>query len=297
MFIRPLNIRCIVDGEGGEAGGEIVETPVDTAPATQEQPSGGNPAWDKIRSELDPISFSRIEPQLKEWDSGVQSRIEKANSQFTPYKDILEGRDPALVQRAIAFADQLDQPGGAESVYEKLGEFLRLNGRMPNAAESEQIAEQVENEAEQAAEDPRIAQLQAQQEQMLQYVQQQQAAEMARQADTELGTALDTFKAAHPELAPEDVQEILSRAVVAAQSDPSQNIDFTKSLDAGFEQFSALKNRILSTPRPGDSAPALPPIHGGSPSAAGQQAKSWGEVPSGDLQDFIANGLRQAQGR
>lgn len=300
---RNLNLRFIEAGEGGEgAGGGEQQTQVvdqgqqQTAPeqGNQGQQPQGNPAWEPLRSALDPISFSKIEPHLKEWDAGVQRRIEQANSQFAPYQPLVKDRQPEFIQKALAYADQLEQDPAR--VYQMLGQFLQQTGRMPTAKEAEeQLDKQDGQEDPQGAQqpDPMVQQLARQQQQVLAYIQQQQQAEAIRQADQALETAIGSLKQAHPELTQEDTQEIIRRAAFAAQQNPGQDIDFAKALEGAYSEFAGLKNRILSTPRPGDSAPQLPPISGGTPTAPSQQQKSWGQYSSEDIQNFIAGQLAQ----
>jgi hypothetical protein len=92
------------------------------------------------------------------------------------------------------------------------------------------------------------------------------------------------------------LQEIVRRAAFVAQQTPGQVIDFNKTLEGAYGEYAEFVNRIRSTPRQSDSAPQLPPLSGGTPTAAGQQPKSWGSVSRSDLQAFMAAQLEQNRG-
>lgn len=292
----PLTIRFIEGEEGGgAAGGDEqpgIEPGEQTAPEQQSQgqQSQGNPAWESLRSELDPITFSKIEPHLKKWETDAQKRIESINSQFAPFQPHVAGRDPETVGKALAYADALEKDPA--QVYQMLGSFLQQTGRLPSMQEAEE--QLADNDDDQPTTDPRLEQLAQQQEKMIEFLQTQQRLEEERQAEQELGTVISGLQTAHPELSKEDLNEIISRAAFAAQQNPGKDIDFAKAINGAYDEFNALKNRILSTPRPGDSAPQLPPISGGAP--AGQQPKSWGQLSNGEVQDFIAGALSQNKG-
>lgn len=292
MFIRhPLRLRFIgEDGGEGAGGGEQAQGDQgqQAAPEQGQQSHGGNPAWESVRSQLDPISFSKIEPHLKDWDRQVQQRIEREKSQFAPYQQVIGQTEPQRVQQALAYSEMLDK--NPEQVYAALGQFLQQNGRMPaNAAEAQQAVEDAEEEDPQQFQDPRVDQLQQQLAQIAQ-------AEAVREANTDLSNSIDGLRSRHADLEPADLKEIVSRAAFVAQQSPGQAIDFNQALESAYSEFSELKNRILSTPRQRDSAPQLPPLSGGTPTAQGQQQQSWGKVARGDLQDFIAAQLAQQKG-
>ena len=85
----------------------------------------------------------------------------------------------------------------------------------------------------------------------------------------------------------DDMQEIIrTAAFLSSQSDK------VVPLSVAADQFDALRERILTTPRPGDSAPKLLPTSGGSPSA--QQNKSVGALSRNETQDLIAAFLSQS---
>ena len=299
MFTQFKNLNLRFLGEEGDGAGGDEQTPVvdqgqQGAPEQggSGQQSQGNPAWAGLRSELDPITFGKIEPHLKEWETAAQKRVETANSSFAPFQSILKDRQPEWVGKAVTYAEMLDKE--PERVYQMLGQFLQQTGRMPSAAEAEEQLDAPEGqEGQKPVTDPRLDVIAQQQQAVLDYIGQQQQQESLRQADIALSTALTGLRDAHKELSDEDQKEIVSRAAFAAQQTPGKDIDFPKSLETAYTEFVELKNRILSTPRPGDSAPTLVPTSGGTPSAPNQQQKSWGQYSNDEIQNFVAAQLQQ----
>jgi hypothetical protein len=49
---------------------------------------GFNPAWEPIKEKLGDAAFQLIQPELSQWDQGVNKRFETISSQYAPYKDL-----------------------------------------------------------------------------------------------------------------------------------------------------------------------------------------------------------------
>lgn len=265
------------ESTGQDLGQQQEETP----------PAGGNPAWDTIRNELDPITFSKIEPHLKDWDTGVNQRFENLNKELGWARDLTKaGREPAYIQRALQFADALDADPVA--IHKYIGEFLETTGRMPTAKEVENAVETLpEGEASAQAVDPRFDQLAEQQEQIRQFLAFQQQQQIDQQEDQKLDSEIEQLKTAHPEYSKEDIGEVLQRAVLMAQK-TGKDVTLVDA-DASYQAF---RNRLLTAPRPGDSAPRLIPTSGGTPAGAPQ--KSLGEYSRTEVQDLIASLVAQS---
>lgn len=289
---RNLNLRFI-EGDGGEVtgggdsalGDQSQVAPEQGAPTQQSQ---GNPAWEPVRSALDPISFSKIEPHLKDMDKSAQSRIESLTKQYEPFQAHLKDRQPEFVGKAIAYAEALERDPA--QVYQMLGDFLQQTGRFPTQKEAEQEFDaQDAEEQQEPVKDPRV-------DQIMEHLARIERQEASQRATSELQTAVSSLQEAHKDLTPEDTQEIIRRAAFVAQQNPGKDINFSKELESAYADFAELKNRILSTPRPGDSAPLLPPISGGTPAAPHQQQKPWSQYSNQEIQNLIAGGLVQNRG-
>lgn len=251
--------------------------------------SGGfNPAWAPIREKIGDNLFQLIQPELSKWDKSAESRIASVNSQLAEYKQL--GEIPAI-QNAMNIAQRID--ADPAEVYSRLGQFLQQTGRMPNQQEAQAIAEDVADEQadDQQVVDPRLDQLAQQQEQMVQFLQQQQwEQEVARETQT-LEAELSELKAKG--YSQEDIQSIYDFTVQIAEQRHHNGDNRPVTLADGAAQFDALRNRILSAPRAGDSAPKLLPTSGGSPSGA--QQRPLGQLSRSETQDLIA--ARLAGGR
>jgi hypothetical protein len=139
---------------------ETTGTEIDTAPEVSESSgpvgetteqqatgdSGGNPAWDSLRSKLDPVSFHNIQEDLKNFDKNAESRISSLNQQLKQYNEL---GSPEQLQNYATIAQRLDTE--PEVIYNALGEFLKQNGRLPNTEKELQEAvdeEEATNESE-----------------------------------------------------------------------------------------------------------------------------------------------------
>lgn len=239
-----------------------------------EADSGINPAWEPIREKLGDAHFQLIQDELGKWDQGVNKRFETLNQQFAPYKDLGSPEELTNYKNII---EQMDS--NPEAMYEALGNFLQENGRMPSSAEAQDIADDIDEDAS-SSEDPRIAELAQGQEQIRQFLEQQQEAEIQAQAESELNEEISTLESQRG-YSKDDMQEIIrTAAFLSSQSDK------VVPLSVAADQFDALRERILTTPRPGDSAPRLLPTSGGN--AAAQQSKTVGAMSRNETQDLIA---------
>lgn len=272
-----------ISTEVQDSSGPVGET-TEQAPA---EDSGGNPAWDSLRSKLDPVSFHNIQEDLKNFDKNAESRISSLNQQLKQYNEL---GSPEQLQNYAAIAQRLDTE--PEVIYNALGEFLRQNGRLPETAQEMQDAvdeEEATNENDEAPVDPRLAQLEQQTQQMQEFLAQQEQIRIQQEADVALGQEIDELKAAHPDFTEDDVREVLMRAAFQLQS----NGKAAKLADVAQEYIDKTVNRIRAVPRPGDSAPRLLPTSGGMP--GGQQAKPLGKLSRSDVQSLIASSIEQGR--
>lgn len=249
-----------------------------------ESDSGINPAWEPIREKLGDAHFQLIQDELGKWDQGVNKRFETLNQQFAPYKELGTPEELTNYKNII---EQMDS--NPEAMYEALGNFLQENGRMPSKQEAQDIADDIDEEASSSEIDPRLEELAQGQEQIRQFLEAQQEAEIQAQAESELNAEIADLESSRG-YSKDDMQEIIRTA--AFLSSQSEKI---VPLSVAADQFDALRERILTTPRPGDSAPRLLPTSGGNAAAA--QNKSVGSLSRNETQDMIAAYLSQsAQG-
>lgn len=268
----------------GDTGGNQ-----ETAPAgTQEQQagSGGNPAWAPLKEKLG-LNFGLVENDLKEMDRAAQARIESVNKQYEPFKALVDqGYTLTDIQRSLQIAQEIEADPLAFNT--KYQEYLRVTGRMPETPGEVLQAEELADDAENGetptdlSNDPALQQLRQEQANMRAWVEQQQREQLVSQESIKLDAETVAFKAAHPELAEEDVKDIIRQAAAIAVTTGK-----VPSLEEAGQSFIATRNRILSQPRAGDSAPRLLPTSGGVPAADGQR-KSLGELSSDETADLFA---------
>lgn len=252
--------------------------------------SGGfNPAWAPIRDKIGDNLFQLIGPELSKFDKAAQSRIESVNGQLNEYKQLGE---LSQIKQAMTIAQRID--ADPETVHKMLGDFLQRNGRMPNTQEVQQIAEAAADEdaEEQAPQtDPRLDALAQQQEQMIEFLNQQQFEQEVGRETAVLEQELNELKSKG--YTPDDIQTIYDLTVQIAEQRHREGNATPVSLTDGEAKFDALRNRILSAPRAGDSAPKLLPTSGGTPNGA--QQRKLGDLSRQETQDLIAARLSGAK--
>ena len=277
-------------GTETETSTEVVDSSGPVEETTEQQTSGdtgGNPAWDSLRSKLDPVSFHNIQDDLKTFDKNAESRISSLNQQLKQYNEL---GSPEQLQNYAAIAQRLDTE--PEVIYNALGEFLKQNGRLPETQQEMQDAvdeEEATSGNDEAPVDPRLAQLEQQTQQMQEFLSQQEQMRIQQEADVVLGQEIDELKQAHPDFTEDDVREVLMRAAFQLQSSGKA----AKLSDVAQEYVDKTVNRIRAVPRPGDSAPRLLPTSGGMP--GGQQAKPLGQLSRNDIQSLIASSIEQGR--
>lgn len=69
-----------------------LETPVEAVPeaAPESNSSGGHPAYQEILSKIPASLHDVVLPTLRSWDSGVQEKLGKVQSQYAPYQGLID---------------------------------------------------------------------------------------------------------------------------------------------------------------------------------------------------------------
>lgn len=268
----------------GDTGGSQETAPAGTT--EQQSSSGGNPAWAPLKEKLG-LNFGLVENDLKEMDRAAQSRIESVNQQYAPFKALVDqGYTPQAIQQALQVAQMIETNPVAFN--ERYQEYLRVKGHLPTTPGEVLQAEELEEDAENGetptdlSKDPALIQLREEQANMRAWVQQQQREQLVVQESAKLDVETANLRTSHPELTDEDVKDITRQAAAIAVTTGK-----VPSLEEAAASFIATRNRILSQPRAGDSAPRLLPTSGGVPSADGQR-KSLGQLSSDETADLFA---------
>ena len=252
-----------------------------------------NPFWGKIEKIAGPNVYKLIQPHLASADTEARNRISELNQRLSPWKSLAEqGITPEHVQQSLGVVRQLnEQP---EAVFESLRSFLEREGRMPSKAELSQEVEDNEEDEEADPRDQQIQTLMQQQQAIAEFLQGQQLSQQQQQAAAEADTWLDTetsrVKAAGG-FDDQDMQDIVRIAAFNAQ----QTGQDPENLDAAVAQFTAMRDRIRTAPRPGSQAPRIPSgPGGGTPSAGGIDPS---KMSKAQRQDLVAQMLQRGSGQ
>lgn len=243
-------------GAATEAPAESIQT---EDHSTEQQPS--NPFWGEVEKLTGPNVYKLIQPHLAKADTEARQRVESVNQSYAPWKQLVDqGITPEHVMQSIGVVRQLNDPQGQLQIYESLRNFLRENGRLPDQQE---LQEQVEEDTD-PENDPRFDNLAKQQQAIVQFLQAQQQREQQAQIDQEADAWADNewkrVTQAHPELSREDLADVAQ--ILAAQTNRGEE----PNIDNAVAAFSAMRDRIRTTPRPGQNAPRIPSgVGGGTP--------------------------------
>ena len=274
----------------GQESTELTESPELTTEAPQDHSTEeqANPFWGEVEKLTGPNVYQLIKPHLAKADTEARQRVEAVNQSYAPWKAFADqGIQPQQVQQAIAVVKQLNE--SPEQVFESLRSFLEREGRMPSQAE---LKKEVEEDTEEV--DPRDEQLQTlaeQQRLIAEFLQnqqlqgQQQAA--AQEADTWLETEVSKLKDPKKGFDEADIKEIVRIAAFQAQQ-TGQDPDSLADAEA---QYVAMRDRIRTTPRPGQVAPRLPSGPGGG--TPQQQAVDPSTLTKDQRRELVAQMLQQ----
>ena len=279
------------DGEGQEftsdaPSGQETATPETQAPDnSQSTEQEANPFWGEVEKLTGPNVYKLIQPHLAKADTAARQRVEAVNQKYAPWQQFeQQGINPQHVQQALGVVQQLNT--APEQVFESLRSFLEREGRMPSQAELKQ--EVIEDESESDPRDQKIQQLEEQLQQFQGFVtgqftaQQQQAA--AQEADAWLDGEIARLSDPKNGYDQADIQEIVRIAAFQSQSTGKE-----PDLNIAAQQYNAMRDRIRTAPRPGQTAPRLPVGSGGSP----QQQVDVGSLTKDQRRELVANMLQR----
>lgn len=251
------------DIDGQEFSSEVTEpaeAPVTEENHSTEEQSTANPYWGEVEKLTGPNVYRTIKPHLDKADAEANKRISALNERYKPWQAFADqGVTPDHVSAAFGYVQKLNDPEGQLEIYNALHSFLKENGRLPNEQE---LAEEVLENAEET--DPREAEIQALQqrlEELQQFTEGQFSAQEQHRIEQEADAWADNewrrITEAHPDLSKEDLGDVAQ--ILAAQTNRGEAPD----LDKAVAQFSAMRDRIRTAPRPGQFAPRLPSGPGG----------------------------------
>lgn len=229
------------------------------------QESEANPFWGEVEKLTGPNVYKTIQPHLAKADTAARQRVEAVNQSYAPWKAFADrGVTPDHVEQALGVVQQLNT--SPEQVFESLRSFLEREGRLPSNAElKKEVAEDEaeDNDESESEIDRKLKQLADQQQSIQDFLAQQQQSALdqreAAEADTWLKSEVERLSDPKYGYDRADIEEIIRIAAFTTQStgqDP-------ENLDAAAAQYNALRDRIRTTPRPGQLAPRIPSGPGG----------------------------------
>jgi hypothetical protein len=279
MTVPAGNEAAAVPSDSNDAGLGNPE-PTDNSGVQEPQTESMNPAWqpllDKLPSEFVPM----ITPQLKEWDTKFNERLQQVHSQYEPYKQFAEQQVPAeALEQAYNLFNLINT--NPELVYQQMQEFYGFGG---------QGQEDPNNPGQQAAEDtfdfnspdvditqhPKFQELFENQQALAGFLVNQQEQERLAQAEQAIETELTQVKEKYP-----NVDELMLFEVATGGR---------MTLSQAAEQINAQMEAMLAQSR--QPAPRVFSANGGLPAA---QVPDPRKLNSSGTQDLVAQILAQSQ--
>lgn len=249
-----------------------------TEPVVETPPVAGNPAWNDLLEMVPEVLRPQLQPKLQEWDQGVQKQFEK----YKPYEEFLE-HDPGILKAGKQLYDTLNS--NPEHVYRQLEEYLRSQGKL-GEPQQQTVDLSEDSDEEEGYEDPRLTELQQNQQRMMEHLQRQEAQKVEQEAESwmtkqqELVTKSLQAKGLEP-----DWGYLLPTAAGLVQ----QGIDPTKAMEQAVGGFEALVSKYRPSANAG--APLLMSPGGAMPVSKPVEIASMADK---DHKAFAAQLLAQA---
>jgi hypothetical protein len=220
-----------------------------------------NPAWNPLFEALPKPFHSLAEPVLQQWDQGVQKKFREYQEQIAPFKPIIDQKlDPNDLVGAYGLVQQMNE--NPLEFFERFKQLLIQQGLYQEAAEVQAAQEQAE--ATEEFRDPRVDELQKQQEAFLQQIAAQQQAEAQAQAQQQMqekvASEMEFIRSKVGNIPDWLEVEIYDRAALMTQREQRP-----VSLVEAYQELQSFRQNILSVPRPGAQAPRVIPAGGGYP--------------------------------
>lgn len=219
-----------------------------TTPDQSNSP-GVNPAWNEVLDVLPQQFHGMVTPKFQAWDQSAQQRIEGIKSQYADYEAFREhgiaGED---IQQALRLAQAIEQD--PEGVYKALAEAHKFG----QTTEEVTPVEENTDGAPQYSLPPDYEKLQSGVEIMAQMMLEQQEAQTAAEAETQLDAELAAAKQKYG-----DFNEVHVLPYI------SHGLDNGLSVEQSVEAFMQMKNSLLQT----NPRPFAPTIMGGNASGQG----------------------------
>lgn len=258
-----------VQGEELQGQQQEQQEQVETTEQGGEAPYGPQ----SILDQLDEFSQQKIRDQLFEMEKNATSRIESVNQKYAAWKSFEDqGYTPEQFNSMVALVTELNND--PKAFYDRMGSYLQQNGLLPTQENVQKAAEAVasgDDQGQGSTETDEIARLRKELEDRLsqfdqretERTQQAQYEQQVAQFQQQIQLDVDAVKQAHPEYSGPDLQEIAR--IVETENLRRQSVPNAQlyTFREGAEYYETnVRQRILSTPRPGQAAPKLVPTGG-----------------------------------
>jgi hypothetical protein len=244
------------------APGVTDPAPTGTEPAQQ---VSANPAWETLKEKLPKEFHSQIDPILSEWDKGVQQKFQQHAEELRKYEAWNEFVNAGIDPQALRVSHQMAQNLNSDPLtfYNNLANVLRENGLIKEAAQAQAKADEELENLEQV-QDPRVDQLAAQQQELIQRLEAEQAAKMQAEADQrilqQVESEMEALQAKTGPLPDWVKDEVFRRGTML-----TQQLGRPVSIQEAFIDFQKVRQQLANTPRPGETAPRVVSGGGGFP--------------------------------
>ena len=161
---------------------EVPQTQITEPPVA----SNVNPAWQTLLDEIPEVLHDRVKGKLAEWDQNYQKSFDK----YKPFDEFV-GVDPGQLKAARQLYQTLEQD--PRRVYEGLRAHLEAQGQLPEEIQNNEV--DLSEDDDEHFDDPRLAQIEKVQQQMLAYQQAQEQQRATQEADKWLEQQQATFDA------------------------------------------------------------------------------------------------------
>jgi len=278
----------VQSGEELDQGQSVEETEdVDTS-SGGETPFG----YQAILEKLDEFSQQKIRDDLAEMDQNATKRIESVNASYAPWKPVADaGISPDDVAVAVQIITELNE--NPAEFYRKLQDHLKSEGKLPTAENIQEAAAAVAggDDVTETPEDPQISALRAKLEAIDQREQEREASQQRAVVESQIRQELDghvaQVKQAHPDYSAEDFSQIYGIADVRNRALAANGKQEVFTVLQAADEFEALRQRILSTPRPGRNAPKLTPVGGNA--AIDTESRKASDIPAKEFAAEMAD--------
>jgi hypothetical protein len=237
-----------------------VDTPTGDSPVA-EPTTGVNPSWESALSKVPSVYHSYLTEEFKKWDSEANNRITSVQSRFKPYQEFVDQQiDPDMLKQSIQLMNVFQND--PEAIFNFF--VTQGYGQPSGQGQKDSGSEEFDLGEEEIKEDPRLNQLEQQQQLIMQQMQAAQAKEQQIQGDMWLSSRQAELTAKH-EGVNLDWDFVLTRAMLKTQQGMKDN---DLALEMSANEYVEMVNKIRATPSAGSQAPRVMPTSGGVQSSA-----------------------------